>query len=74
VDDDPQVRRFLAAEIPLARWAAPEEITQAALLLTGPQSSYLTRYRGCHRAEPASLSRSPLAGPGPARARCRATP
>jgi NAD(P)-dependent dehydrogenase (short-subunit alcohol dehydrogenase family) len=42
VEDDPQVRRFLAAEIPLARWAAPEEITQAALLLTGPQSSYLT--------------------------------
>jgi NAD(P)-dependent dehydrogenase (short-subunit alcohol dehydrogenase family) len=41
-DDDPQVRRFLAAEVPLARWAAPEEITRAALLLTDPQSSYLT--------------------------------
>ena len=42
VDDDPQVQRFLAAEVPLGRWAAPEEITQAALLLTDPQSSYLT--------------------------------
>jgi NAD(P)-dependent dehydrogenase (short-subunit alcohol dehydrogenase family) len=42
VDDDPQVQRFLATEVPLGRWAAPAEITQAALLLTDPQSSYIT--------------------------------
>jgi NAD(P)-dependent dehydrogenase (short-subunit alcohol dehydrogenase family) len=42
VDDDPQVRRFLSSEIPVGRWAAPEEITQAALLLTDPRSGYLT--------------------------------
>jgi NAD(P)-dependent dehydrogenase (short-subunit alcohol dehydrogenase family) len=40
--DDPQVRRFLATEIPLGRWAAPGEVTGAALLLTDPHSSYLT--------------------------------
>ena len=39
VDDDPQVRRFLAADIPLGRWAEP---AGAALLLTDPASSYLT--------------------------------
>jgi NAD(P)-dependent dehydrogenase (short-subunit alcohol dehydrogenase family) len=42
VDDDPQVRKFLSSEIPVGRWAAPEEITQAALLLTDPRSGYLT--------------------------------
>ncbi len=42
MDDDPQVRRFLAAEIPLGRWAEPAEVTGAALLLTDPASSYLT--------------------------------
>jgi NAD(P)-dependent dehydrogenase (short-subunit alcohol dehydrogenase family) len=42
VDDDPQVRRFLASEVPLGRWAAPGEITSAALLLTAPESAYLT--------------------------------
>jgi NAD(P)-dependent dehydrogenase (short-subunit alcohol dehydrogenase family) len=42
VDDDPQVRRFLEAEVPLGRWAAPEELAGAALMLTDPQSSYLT--------------------------------
>ncbi len=42
VEDDPQVQRFLAAEIPLGRWAEPVELTGAALLLTDPQSSYLT--------------------------------
>ena len=42
MDDDPQVRRFLATEVPLGRWAAPEELAGAALLLTCPQSSYLT--------------------------------
>jgi NAD(P)-dependent dehydrogenase (short-subunit alcohol dehydrogenase family) len=36
------VQRFLTDEIPLGRWAAPEEITQAALLLTDPQSGYIT--------------------------------
>jgi NAD(P)-dependent dehydrogenase (short-subunit alcohol dehydrogenase family) len=41
-DDDPQVRRFLAAEVPLGRWAAPSELTAAALLLTDPQAGYLT--------------------------------
>ena len=42
IDDDPQVRRFLAAEIPAGRWAGPAEITGPALLLTDPSSSYLT--------------------------------
>jgi NAD(P)-dependent dehydrogenase (short-subunit alcohol dehydrogenase family) len=42
MDDDPQVRHFLAAEVPLGRWAAPSELAGAALLLTDPQSSYLT--------------------------------
>lgn len=42
MDNDPQVLRFLDTEVPLARWAAPGEIAGAALLLTDPQSSYLT--------------------------------
>jgi gluconate 5-dehydrogenase len=42
MDDDPQVRRFLAADVPLGRWAAPHELASAALMLTDPQSSYLT--------------------------------
>ncbi len=42
MDDDPQVRRFLSAEIPLGRWAEPAELAGAALLLTDPASSYLT--------------------------------
>jgi gluconate 5-dehydrogenase len=41
-DNDPQVRRFLDAEIPAGRWAEPAEIAGAALLLTDPASSYLT--------------------------------
>jgi gluconate 5-dehydrogenase len=41
-DDDPHVRRFLDAEIPMRRWAEPEELTGAALLLTDPQSGYIT--------------------------------
>ena len=40
--DDPQVRRFLDAEIPAGRWAEPDEIAGAALLLTDPASSCLT--------------------------------
>jgi NAD(P)-dependent dehydrogenase (short-subunit alcohol dehydrogenase family) len=42
VDDDPQVRRFLSAEVPLGRWADPAELTGAALLLTDPQAGYIT--------------------------------
>jgi NAD(P)-dependent dehydrogenase (short-subunit alcohol dehydrogenase family) len=42
IDDDPHVRRFLDAEVPMRRWADPEELTGAALLLTDPQSAYLT--------------------------------
>ena len=42
VDDDPHVRRFLDAEIPLRRWAAPDELGGAALLLTDPRSAYIT--------------------------------
>jgi NAD(P)-dependent dehydrogenase (short-subunit alcohol dehydrogenase family) len=42
VDNDPHVRRFLDAEVPMRRWAEPEELTGAALLLTDPKSAYLT--------------------------------
>lgn len=42
IDDDPYVRRFIDAEIPMRRWAMPEELAGAALLLTDPQSAYLT--------------------------------
>jgi NAD(P)-dependent dehydrogenase (short-subunit alcohol dehydrogenase family) len=42
VDDDPHVRRFLEAEIPLRRWAAPDELAGAALLLTDRRSGYIT--------------------------------
>ena len=42
MDDDPQVRHFLAAEIPAGRWAEPAELAGAALLLTDPASSFLT--------------------------------
>ena len=42
VDDDPHVQRFLDTEVPLRRWAAPAELTGAALLLTDPQAGYLT--------------------------------
>ena len=42
MDDDPQVRRFLSAEIPVGRWAEPAELSGAALLLTDPAASYLT--------------------------------
>jgi NAD(P)-dependent dehydrogenase (short-subunit alcohol dehydrogenase family) len=41
-EDDPQMRHFLAAEIPMRRWAVLEEIAGAALLLTDPQSGYTT--------------------------------
>lgn len=42
VDEDPHVRRILDTEIPMRRWAAPEELAAAALLLTDPRSGYLT--------------------------------
>lgn len=42
IGDDPHVRRFLEAEVPMRRWAGPEELTGAALLLTDPESGYLT--------------------------------
>jgi NAD(P)-dependent dehydrogenase (short-subunit alcohol dehydrogenase family) len=42
VDDDPHVRRFLDAEVPLRRWAEPAELTGAALMLTDRQSGYIT--------------------------------
>ena len=44
MDDDPQIRRFLDAEIPAGRWAEPAEpaeLAGATLLLTDPASSYL---------------------------------
>ena len=42
VDDDPHVQHFLDTEVPMRRWAAPAELTGAALLLTDPQAGYLT--------------------------------
>lgn len=42
IDDDPQVRDFLDHQIPMGRWADPEELTGAAILLAGPAASYLT--------------------------------
>jgi NAD(P)-dependent dehydrogenase (short-subunit alcohol dehydrogenase family) len=42
VDDDPHVRRFIDMEIPMRRWAEPQELTGAALLLTDPHSTFLT--------------------------------
>jgi NAD(P)-dependent dehydrogenase (short-subunit alcohol dehydrogenase family) len=42
VDDDPQVQHFLDTEVPMSRWAGPEELTGAALMLTDQQSGYLT--------------------------------
>lgn len=42
IDDDPHVRRFLDTEVPMRRWAAADELSGAALLLTDPQSAYIT--------------------------------
>ena len=42
ISDDPHVRRFLDVEVPMRRWAEPDELTGAALLLTDPQSAYIT--------------------------------
>jgi gluconate 5-dehydrogenase len=41
-DDDPRVQRFLETEVSMGRWADPSELTSAALLLTGPDASFLT--------------------------------
>lgn len=40
--DDPQVRRFLDHEIPTGRWGELDEIVPPAMLLTSPDSGYLT--------------------------------
>jgi NAD(P)-dependent dehydrogenase (short-subunit alcohol dehydrogenase family) len=42
IDADPHVRRFLETEVPMRRWAAPDELAGAALLLTDPRSGYVT--------------------------------
>ena len=42
VDDDPHVRRFLDAEVPLGRWGEPWELVGAALMLTDRRSGYVT--------------------------------
>jgi NAD(P)-dependent dehydrogenase (short-subunit alcohol dehydrogenase family) len=42
MDKDPTFQRFLSNEIPLGRWAEPGELAAAALLLTGPEASYIT--------------------------------
>jgi NAD(P)-dependent dehydrogenase (short-subunit alcohol dehydrogenase family) len=42
MDDDPHMQRFLRTEVPLGRWAEPGEIAGSALLLTDPESGYLT--------------------------------
>ncbi|WP_307123355.1 SDR family NAD(P)-dependent oxidoreductase [Streptomyces sp. B1I3] len=42
VDDDLRVRDFLDHQVPMGRWADPEELVGAAVLLAGPAASYLT--------------------------------
>ncbi|KAB1979028.1 SDR family NAD(P)-dependent oxidoreductase [Streptomyces triticiradicis] len=42
VDDDPHVRDFLDHQVPMGRWADPDELVGAAVLLAGPAASYLT--------------------------------
>ncbi|SEE11998.1 gluconate 5-dehydrogenase [Streptomyces misionensis] len=42
IDDDPRVRDFLDHQVPMGRWADPEELVGAAVLLAGPAASYLT--------------------------------
>ncbi|MBQ0982973.1 SDR family oxidoreductase [Streptomyces sp. F63] len=41
-EDDPRVRDFLGHQVPAGRWADPSELVGAALLLAGPDASYLT--------------------------------
>ncbi|WP_407555384.1 SDR family oxidoreductase [Streptomyces sp. Pv4-95] len=42
IDDDPHVRDFLDHQVPMGRWADPDELVGAAVLLAGPAASYLT--------------------------------
>ncbi|OXR40858.1 3-oxoacyl-[acyl-carrier-protein] reductase FabG [Nocardia cerradoensis] len=42
IDDDPYVREFLDHQVPMRRWADPEELVGAAVLLASPAASYLT--------------------------------
>jgi NAD(P)-dependent dehydrogenase (short-subunit alcohol dehydrogenase family) len=42
VDDDPHVREFLDHQVPMRRWADPDELVGAAVLLASPAASYLT--------------------------------
>ncbi|CAM5705394.1 Gluconate 5-dehydrogenase OS=Streptomyces canus OX=58343 GN=AQI96_36230 PE=3 SV=1 [Streptomyces canus] len=42
VDDDPHVRDFLDHQVPMGRWADPDELVGAAVLLASPAASYLT--------------------------------
>jgi NAD(P)-dependent dehydrogenase (short-subunit alcohol dehydrogenase family) len=42
IDQDPHVAGFLAHQIPAGRWAEPDELAGAALLLASPAASYLT--------------------------------
>ncbi|WTZ51314.1 SDR family oxidoreductase [Nocardia sp. NBC_01388] len=42
IEDDFQVRQFLAAEVPLHRWAEPSEIVAAAMMLTSRDAGYIT--------------------------------
>ncbi|MFG2298355.1 SDR family NAD(P)-dependent oxidoreductase [Streptomyces sp. NPDC048603] len=41
-EDDPRVREFLDHQVPMGRWAQPDELVGAALLLASPGASYLT--------------------------------
>jgi NAD(P)-dependent dehydrogenase (short-subunit alcohol dehydrogenase family) len=62
-DDDPQVRHFLAAEVPSAAGPNPGEIADAALLLTdydaslhtGTTASYILAARKLGRSTPSAL-------------------
>ena len=42
VDDDPHVRDFLDHQVPMGRWADPDELVGAAVLLASPAASLLT--------------------------------
>jgi NAD(P)-dependent dehydrogenase (short-subunit alcohol dehydrogenase family) len=42
IGSDPQVQHFLDAEIPVGRWAEPNELAGAALLLTDPHLAFTT--------------------------------
>ncbi|MFE2523375.1 SDR family NAD(P)-dependent oxidoreductase [Streptomyces sp. NPDC059382] len=42
VADDPRVREFLDHQVPMGRWADPDELVGAAVLLAGPAASFIT--------------------------------